>query len=68
MDNGTHRLEYNFYVQPTTASAIWGDGSGGTYTQQIYGSTSINLYTIIDSQQDIVPGNYTDTVNFKFTP
>ena len=68
MDSGGNRLQYNFYVQPTSASAIWGDGSGGTYIQQISGATSINLYTIIDPQQDIVPGSYSDSVNIQFAP
>jgi spore coat protein U-like protein len=68
MDSGKDRLQYNFYVQPTSASAIWGDGSGGTYTQQISGAVSINLYTIIDPQQDIVPGSYSDSVNIQFAP
>ena len=68
MSNGSSRLQYNFYVQPTSASAIWGDGSGGTYMQQISGATSINMYTILDPQQDIVPGNYSDSVNIQFAP
>jgi spore coat protein U-like protein len=68
MDSGRDRLQYNFHVQPTSASAVWGDGSGGTYTQQISGATSINLYTIIDPQQDIVPGSYSDSVSIQFTP
>jgi spore coat protein U-like protein len=68
MNNGSYRLEYNYYVQPTSASAVWGDGSGGTYVQQISGATSINLYTIIDPQQDISPGEYADLVNIQFSP
>ena len=68
MDNGNHRLQYNFYVQPTSASAVWGDGTGGTYRQQISGVTSINLYTIVEPQQDIVPGAYSDSINIQFAP
>lgn len=68
MNSGSNRLKYNFYVQPNSASSIWGDGSGGTYTQLISGATSINLYTIIEAQQNIVPGAYTDAVNFYFAP
>jgi spore coat protein U-like protein len=68
MNNGSFRLEYNFYVQPTSASAVWGNGSGGTYVQQISGATSINLYTIIDPQQDISRGEYADSVNIQFSP
>lgn len=68
MDNGSYRLQYNFYVQPTSASAVWGDGTAGTYTQQITGTTSINLYTIIDPQQDIAPGAYSDLINIQFAP
>jgi spore coat protein U-like protein len=68
MNNGTSRLEYNFYVQPNSASAVWGNGSGGTYIQQISGATSINLYTIIPAQQDTTPGEYADSVNIQFSP
>jgi spore coat protein U-like protein len=68
MNNGTNRLQYNFYVRPTANSSIWGDGSGGTYIQQISGTTSVSLYTIIDPQQDIVPGSYADAINFSFAP
>jgi spore coat protein U-like protein len=68
MDNGIDRLQYNFYVQPTAASAVWGDGSGGSHIQQISGATSINLYTIIDPQQQIAPGAYSDSINIQFSP
>jgi spore coat protein U-like protein len=68
MNNGNSRLEYNFYVQPNSASAVWGDGSGGTHVQQISGATTINLYTIIAPQQDINPGQYTDSTNIQFSP
>jgi spore coat protein U-like protein len=68
MENSGNRLQYNFYVQPTSASAIWGDGSGGTYIQRISGATSINLYTIIEPQQDIIPGSYSDSINIQFAP
>jgi spore coat protein U-like protein len=66
MNSGNNRLNYNFYVQPNSASSIWGDGSSGTYAQLISGATSVNLYTIIEAQQNIVPGAYTDSVNFHF--
>jgi spore coat protein U-like protein len=68
MNNGSQQLKYNFYSQPTSTSAIWGDGSGGTYIQQVSRATSISLYTIIDPQQDIVPGAYADSINFQFAP
>jgi spore coat protein U-like protein len=68
MNSGNNRLNYNFYLQPSSASPVWGDGSGGTYTQLISGATSVNLYTIIDPQQNIVPGHYTDSINFQFAP
>jgi spore coat protein U-like protein len=68
MNNGSSRLEYNFHVQPTTASAVWGNGSGGTYIQQISEATSINLYTIISPQQDVTPGEYADSINVQFSP
>jgi spore coat protein U-like protein len=68
MNNGSSRLEYNFYVQPNSMSAVWGNGNGGTYVQQITGATSINLYTIIAPQQNITPGQYTDSVNIQFSP
>jgi spore coat protein U-like protein len=68
MNNGSQQLKYNFYTQPTSTSAIWGDGSGGTHIQQVSGATSINLYTIIDPQQDMVPGAYADSINFQFAP
>jgi spore coat protein U-like protein len=68
LENSGSRLQYNFYVQPTSASAIWGDGSGGTYIQRISGATSINLYTIIEPQQDIIPGSYSDSINIQFAP
>ncbi len=68
MSNGSERLQYNFYAQPTSASAVWGDGSSGTYTQQISGVTSINLYTIIDPQQNMIPGAYADSLSIQFSP
>jgi spore coat protein U-like protein len=68
MNNGSSKLEYNFYVQPNSASAVWGDGSGGTHIQQISGATSINLYTILPPQQDLAPGEYADSANIQFSP
>lgn len=69
MSNGTDTLDYNLYAD-AAHTQVFGDGTGGTDTYQatlqggFFGAvqSSFTVYGLIPAQQNISPGNYTDTV------
>lgn len=66
MLNGASTLNYNLYLDPTH-SAIWGNGSNGT---SVLGPLSVadqtpttwTVYGRIPALQNVVAGNYSDTI------
>jgi spore coat protein U-like protein len=61
-------LHYNLYTDPTRL-LVWGDGTGGTSTVNqasllVVGTVAINhpVYGRIAAQQNVAPGNYSDTI------
>lgn len=70
-DGGTDRLAYNFFAD-AGATAVWGDGSGGTVTrsQRVLKNQpwTVTIYGRIPPGQDVAAGSYSDlltiTINF----
>lgn len=70
-DGGTDFLDYNFYADPG-ASAVWGDGTGGTLTRSNRVSKNspwtLTIYGRVPPGQDVAAGSYSDlltiTINF----
>lgn len=62
---GGDTLDYNFYAD-SGATAIWGDGTGGTATrsQKVNRNSpwSVTFYGRITPGQDVAPGTYSDTL------
>lgn len=65
MVKGPDTANYNLYLD-AGGGQIWGDGTTGTPLSIGDGVTfSGFIYGIVPAAQDLVPGNYTDTVNAK---
>jgi len=70
-DAGTDFLAYNFYADPG-ASAVWGDGSGGTVIRsaRVFKNKpwTVTIYGRVPPGQDVAVGSYSDlltiTINF----
>lgn len=67
---GANRLNYNIYKN-AGFSQLWGDGTAGT-TGLIVGTSNKNanvpIFGKIDPGQDVVVGNYSDTVVLSVNP
>lgn len=80
MQFGANTLQYNLYTTSGLTS-IWGDGSGGTQTladqitgtcqnnggHNCSGSQSDTVYGNIPARQNVVAGNYSDTITATVT-
>lgn len=75
MLSGTNRLNYNLYFE-STFQTVRGNGTAGTQagtaTLTVSNSNrtdtvSATLFGRIPAQQDVVPGNYTDTIVITMT-
>lgn len=72
--NGVNTLQYNLYTTNTYAT-VWGDGSGTTATQAGAGAglATANALTVFGqlpdnaTNQNAVPGAYTDTITVTVT-
>jgi spore coat protein U-like protein len=70
-DAGSDLLSYNFYADPG-ASAVWGDGSGGTAirSDRVLKNKpwTVTIYGRVPPGQDVAAGSYSDlltiTINF----
>jgi spore coat protein U-like protein len=64
-DGGSDRLAYNFYVD-AGATAVWGDGTGGTATRsdRVFKNKpwTVTIYGRIPAGQDVSAGSYSDTL------
>ena len=62
---GSDLLDYNFYAD-ASASAVFGDGTGGTVTRSSKVNKnqpwSVTFYGRIAPNQDVAPGSYADTL------
>jgi len=66
MSHGTDKLNYNVYLDPAR-TAVWGDGSAGTMTYVaaccgVGKFAVLNMYGRIPAGQDVVAGNYIDSL------
>lgn len=75
MAAGSSQLQYNLYTN-AALTTIWGDGSGGTQTladqitgscqnpggHNCSGSQADTVYGSIPAQQNVVSGNYSDSI------
>jgi spore coat protein U-like protein len=63
MQNGTHRLEYNLYLN-AARTILWGDGTGGSETFRARPPTgqplSVPIFGRIPPGQNVTPGDYSD--------
>ncbi|MBS0394923.1 MAG: spore coat U domain-containing protein [Proteobacteria bacterium] len=74
MANGTNTLQYNLFTTNTYAT-VWGDNSGTSVTQAGTGNglgtpVAYTVYgQLLDNptNQNAVPGNYTDTITVTVT-
>jgi spore coat protein U-like protein len=58
------KLKYNLYIDSTRIQ-VWGDGTGGTYTQMGIGTGILQKYTVfgrIPARQKVSVGSYSDAV------
>lgn len=67
MNQGSERLNYNFYLDAGRTS-VWGDGTGGTgiYSQANPPNNqdvNVTIYGRVPASQDIAAGSYSDTVS-----
>ena len=67
MRSGGNTLRYNLYTD-MARSTVWGNGEGGTadvtYAAPFLGSRAhtVRIYAQIEAGEDVVPGDYTDTI------
>ncbi len=67
MTNGGNTATYNIYLD-AGGTQIWGDGSGGGVSYDVYNSTpqnkdfTDNMYGIVPAGQDLAAGTYSDRV------
>lgn len=71
MMNGGDALNYNLYTD-SNATMIWGDGNGGTSTDNYdglisLGSTQFTIYGAVPHGQYPATGNFTDSIMVTVT-
>ena len=63
MASGSDNLLYNLFLD-AAATQIWGDGTQGTSVYTGLSNTVISVYARIPSRQNVIPGEYQDSIVF----